>query len=299
MVKKIKAFECDFCERIFLTERGAKQHERRCRKNPCIARACYTCVHYENVQTTSDMDKFQFTVNGLNMHLDKNRCRALSTFLFNPHRWKDDWVIFLNKQNSPKWKAMPSAGCGCEKYEQIDYGKTPSYPTSHQSKTITTNNLEGVLRLTPYLPLITKHCNRANEYQKIVALLLKLVEVKGILDLDATDIVNLCQKGGEIHATEMSADLTKENWGELLKKEFNDKKNNLKRCNHALVYLLFPENHPPTMEDLALFKKCLDLLPDKLEVKFGVAVEENAENSLLQILFLGQYFKIKKTKFMD
>ena len=289
MVKEITAFECDFCKRIFLTERGAKQHERRCRKNPCIARACYTCVHYENVQYRSDMDKFQFTVNGLNMHLDKNRCEALSTFLFNPYRWEEDWVIFLNNLDNPKWKSMPSAKCGCERYEQNAYDRPPNYPTSHQNNVITANGVEGVLRLTPHLSLITKHCNNEDECQKIVHLLLKLVEVKGIIDLDVADIDNLCQEGGEIHAAEISVDTSKENWEKLLKKEFKNKTKNLKQCSHALIYFLFPENHPPAMTDFALLKEYLDLMPDKLEIKWGVAIEKSSENSLLQILFLGQH----------
>jgi len=41
-MKKITAFECEFCKRILKTKQAMKVHEPKCFKNP-ISKSCLTC----------------------------------------------------------------------------------------------------------------------------------------------------------------------------------------------------------------------------------------------------------------
>ena len=44
-MKKITAFECEFCKRILKTKQAMKVHEPKCFKNP-ISKSCLTCKSF-------------------------------------------------------------------------------------------------------------------------------------------------------------------------------------------------------------------------------------------------------------
>lgn len=43
-MREIKAYRCDFCDKILITKAGMKNHEGRCRSNP-KNNHCSNCVH--------------------------------------------------------------------------------------------------------------------------------------------------------------------------------------------------------------------------------------------------------------
>lgn len=44
-MKERKAFQCEFCNKIYLTKKTARAHEARCFKNP-KSRSCITCKNF-------------------------------------------------------------------------------------------------------------------------------------------------------------------------------------------------------------------------------------------------------------
>ncbi|MFH2074087.1 MAG: hypothetical protein ABIJ57_01895 [Pseudomonadota bacterium] len=53
-MKKVQAYKCDFCEKVYLSRSGATKHEARCWLNPA-RKSCATCGH---VITYTDMKTY-------------------------------------------------------------------------------------------------------------------------------------------------------------------------------------------------------------------------------------------------
>ena len=131
-----KAYQCSHCGRLFLTAAGTNRHERTCRKNPAIARACYTCAKFHRACYEDEKE----TVEGEfdcgygcvteRKTFRKNTCGHDNAKLFTPVRMNAGWREWI--ENTDGWKAMPSVEEGCPDYEMGDYsflpGGMPKYP---------------------------------------------------------------------------------------------------------------------------------------------------------------------------
>lgn len=51
-----KAYQCEFCGRVFTTVAGAKKHEEACRKNPKNKSLCAWCNHLKRIETQDPFD---------------------------------------------------------------------------------------------------------------------------------------------------------------------------------------------------------------------------------------------------
>lgn len=146
MIELNKAYQCEYCGKIFATKGGTHTHESHCRRNERNARACYTCKHYDPERErpyVSEEDKYVVEhievefYNGTQtetVKFSRNICKADGHLLYNPRRmsdWKREWLY-----NSDNWKPMPTAFEGCPNYEPHDYGYCkglkPQYPMSHK-----------------------------------------------------------------------------------------------------------------------------------------------------------------------
>lgn len=53
-MKKVEAFQCDFCSYTNIKKQNARVHERRCCKNP-LNKACATCEYFERAEREYDV----------------------------------------------------------------------------------------------------------------------------------------------------------------------------------------------------------------------------------------------------
>lgn len=146
MIELDKAYQCEYCGKIFTTKGGTHTHESHCRRNERNARACYTCKHYDdarvrpydedNPKEVDEIADFEYCCGMAKQRrtLLRNICKAERSLLFNPRRMNAAWKEWL--ENSDEWKPMPTAFEGCENYEPYDYGYCkggkPKYPVSHK-----------------------------------------------------------------------------------------------------------------------------------------------------------------------
>lgn len=76
-MKEIKAYKCDFCEKVYQRKHNIQKHEARCSKNPENQRACFGCKYLDKetvgVWFDSPLGGGDFE-NRIILHCNKRQC---------------------------------------------------------------------------------------------------------------------------------------------------------------------------------------------------------------------------------
>ena len=98
-----------------------------------------------------------------------------------------------------------------------------------------------------------------------------------IVKIDANDVRDLFQEGGEIHAYNASVDASMKKRMELLMDLIIVNTKKYEPFNHALVFFIFPEDRPLLMEELQPFSDWIESVPGELRIKWGMATQSTQE----------------------
>jgi len=98
-----------------------------------------------------------------------------------------------------------------------------------------------------------------------------------IVKIDANDVRDLFQEGGEIHAYNASVDASMKKRMELLMDLIIVNTKKYEPFNHALVFFIFPEDRPLLMEELQPFSNWIESVPGELWIKWGMATHPAQE----------------------
>ncbi len=93
-----------------------------------------------------------------------------------------------------------------------------------------------------------------------------------IVKIDANDVNDLFQKGGEIHTYDASVGASIKKRMELLMDLIIVNTKKYEPFSHALVFFIFPEDRPLLMEELKPFSDWIDSVPGELLIKWGMAI---------------------------
>lgn len=124
-MKKVQAYRCEYCGKVYLLPHACSKHEERnCRKNPRLQPLCYHCKHYEaappsrvttiylNYDPEEDWASYK-------KNFTDNRCKRMGDRLHLYNR------ICLTKEmkdalHASGFIAMPLPSEGCQLYEFQD-----------------------------------------------------------------------------------------------------------------------------------------------------------------------------------
>ena len=98
-----------------------------------------------------------------------------------------------------------------------------------------------------------------------------------IVKIDANDVRDLFQEGGEIHAYNASVDASMKKRMELLMDLIIVNTKKYEPFNHALVFFIFPEDRPLLMEELQPFSNWIESVLGELRIKWGMATQSTQE----------------------
>lgn len=122
-MKKVKAYRCEHCGQLFMTEWRCKRHEvEYCKKNPQIRALCYGCKHYEphyhEVETVNGYEDY-LTYFGEEVpwtyEVNPSRCKACGCKLYNKRNMRQSRVEVLEDEGYVAMKTLRDGGC--EHYE--------------------------------------------------------------------------------------------------------------------------------------------------------------------------------------
>jgi hypothetical protein len=122
-MKEVKAYRCEHCGQLFMTEWRCKRHEDTyCKRNPQIRALCYICKHYEAADETEQLDFDEYSPNydmdmPMSIIATPNKCNALGCKLYNKkHLCERNEGVFQDYD----YRAMKTLrDGGCEHYEEI------------------------------------------------------------------------------------------------------------------------------------------------------------------------------------
>ena len=98
-----------------------------------------------------------------------------------------------------------------------------------------------------------------------------------IVKIDANDVNDLFQEGGEIHAYDASVGSSMKKRMELLMDMIIENTKKYEPFNHALVFFIFPEDRPLLMEELQPFSNWIESVLGELRIKWGMATQSTQE----------------------
>ena len=93
-----------------------------------------------------------------------------------------------------------------------------------------------------------------------------------IVKIDANDVRDLFQEGGEIHAYNASVDASMKKRMELLMDLIIVNTKKYEPFSHALIFFFFPEDRPLLMEELKPFSNWIESVSDEFMIKWGMAI---------------------------
>ena len=93
-----------------------------------------------------------------------------------------------------------------------------------------------------------------------------------IVKIDANDVNDLFQEGGEIHTYDASVGSSMKKRMELLMDLIIENTKKYEPFSHALVFFIFPEDRPLLMEELQPFSNWIESVPGELLIKWGMAI---------------------------
>lgn len=123
-MKKIDAYRCQWCGKVYLTERGCLAHERKaaspidgCKQHPNNKAMCYHCKHFK--QETGGA-RVQVEIDGehspVRKWFYKCECKAKGKFLVNRFHLYEDWVAALTEFHG--FMEMPTETEGCVNFKR-------------------------------------------------------------------------------------------------------------------------------------------------------------------------------------
>jgi len=81
-MKKVTAYKCEFCSKLYQLERFASAHEVKCKMNPNNKRVCFDCQHIEKV--TAEHTVFDHNGNDYQQEVQILRCNKLGVYVYPP-----------------------------------------------------------------------------------------------------------------------------------------------------------------------------------------------------------------------
>ena len=93
-----------------------------------------------------------------------------------------------------------------------------------------------------------------------------------IVKIDANDVNDLFQEGGEIHTYDASVGSSMKKRMELLMDLIIENTKKYEPFSHALVFFIFPEDRPLLMEELKPVSDWIESVPSELLIKWGMAI---------------------------
>ena len=93
-----------------------------------------------------------------------------------------------------------------------------------------------------------------------------------IVKIDANDVNDLFQEGGEIHTYDASVGSSMKKRMELLMDLIIENTKKYETFSHALVFFIFPEDRPLLMEELKPVSDWIESVPSELLIKWGMAI---------------------------
>ena len=98
-----------------------------------------------------------------------------------------------------------------------------------------------------------------------------------IVKIDANDVRDLFQEGGEIHTYDASVGSSMKKRMELLMDLIIENTKKYEPFSHALVFFIFPEDRPLLMEELQPFSNWIESVLGELRIKWGMATQSTQE----------------------
>ena len=105
-----------------------------------------------------------------------------------------------------------------------------------------------------------------------------------IVKIDANDVRDLFQEGGEIHAYNASVDASMKKRMELLMDLIIVNTKKYEPFSHALIFFFFPEDRPLLMEELKPFSDWIESVPGEFLIKWGMATHSTQEIRAIVLL---------------
>lgn len=130
-MKKVTAYRCEHCGKLYLKEKACIEHENeRCFKHPQRMPLCYSCKHY-NPAYEEDKEEIEFYYTSpfgeesSTKMFDPHRCKhpEINCKLYNDVKLTDDITIALTEGYGYRPMQTKSKG-GCEYYQPYNTIKT-------------------------------------------------------------------------------------------------------------------------------------------------------------------------------
>jgi hypothetical protein len=121
-MKEVKAYRCEHCGQLFMTEWRCKAHEANtCKKNPVIRALCYDCKHFDSRYEEQEViegedyspdfsEEFPWT-----FEANPHRCSARNCKLYNGKHIRYSRAAALQNNGYEAMKTLRDGGC--EHYE--------------------------------------------------------------------------------------------------------------------------------------------------------------------------------------
>ena len=114
-----KAYQCEFCGRVFTTVAGARKHEEACRKNPKNMSLCAWCPHLKRTETEVPVYDYYGDIEG-SYKVTVLHCEKKNINLYHPKVLR---MINWSKRDSIMKDAvmMPTKADtqGCDYYDNV------------------------------------------------------------------------------------------------------------------------------------------------------------------------------------
>lgn len=104
------------------------------------------------------------------------------------------------------------------------------------------------------------------------------------MSIDVNDVRDLFQKGGVIHAFDVSVDALMANRMNLMMVEITRNSTHLEPFNHTLVFFFFPEEQPLRMDELQPFSDWIESIAGEFLIKWGMATQSKQELRAIVLL---------------
>lgn len=116
-MRKVTAYRCIYCGKLYLRERNCVNHEKRCNENPQVRPLCYGCKHYEQATETEEITFYYDSAYGEQARIKNfqpHRCGISQVKLYNAVKLSEDYQETLEYDNG--YAPMPRLSGGCRHY---------------------------------------------------------------------------------------------------------------------------------------------------------------------------------------
>lgn len=128
-MKKVKAYRCDFCGKVYLKRGACDTHEEHlCPRNPKNRPMCYDCKYYQPSMEDGEQETISCRVEStwtshdivIAKKFDPNRCGKKGCKLFNNIKLSDEMQDALCESD---YNPMPLSKENCEDFESKEDGE--------------------------------------------------------------------------------------------------------------------------------------------------------------------------------